>query len=152
MVELPPVQIIPIVDALSAALMLALDVPVFDGPPSTEALLTQAVIVGYDGISDEGRAGSFSQQYAHLGLEAQRDEAGEIVCAVFAQSGDASYRTLRARVLSIMADIQATLRTDPTLGLDWVQRVEVSGGELFAGDADGNAVRLALRITYTART
>jgi len=150
--SLPPVQIIPIIDALSAALMLALDVPVFDGPPDTEAVLGEAVIVGYDGISEEGRAGSFSQQYAHLGLQAQRDETGEIVCAVFAQSGDASYRTLRGRVLGILTDIQTLLRTDPTLGLDWVQRVELAGGELFAGDADGNAVRLTFRLTYTSRT
>jgi len=55
-------------------------------------------------------------------------------------------------VLDILADIQTLLRTDPTLGLDWVQRVELAGGELFAGDADGNAVRLTFRLTYASRT
>lgn len=149
---LPPVQIIGIIDALYDRLVLALDVPIFDGPPDTEAVLSEAVILGYDGISEEGRAGGLTQQYAHLGVGAQRDESGEVVCAVFAQSGDASYRTLRGRVLAILTDVQDVLRADPTLGLDWVQRVEFAAAELFAGDADGNAVRLAFRLSYTART
>lgn len=151
MPALPPLQIVAVIDALVDAFD-ALTCPVFDGPPNTQERLPVAVIVGYDGVSEEGRVGGFAQQYAHLGLAAQRDESGDVICAVWAQSGDADYATLRARVSDVVGQIQTLLRADPTLGLDWVARVELAGGDMYAGDADGNAVRLTFRLTYESRT
>lgn len=148
---LPPVQMCAVLDALVAQLSAALDVPVIDGPPDTEAVLSVAVIVGYDGASEDGRVGGFTQSYAHLGVGGQRTETGDVVCALWAQSGDADFATLRARLAAILADVQQVLRSDPTLGLDWVQAVELGGGQLFFGDADGNAARLTFSLTYTSR-
>ena len=140
-----------LLDALVTVWGDALEVPVLDGPVAGETVYPAVVIVGYDGVSDEGRAGSWRQQYANLGAGAARDESGEVVCAVFVQSGDAAFTTLRRRAVELLGGMSSALRADPTVGINGMFAVEVAGVSMFAGDADGQAVRLELTVEYRGR-
>lgn len=140
-----------VIDALVALWGAELDVPVVDGPGAGEDVYQAVVIVGYDGVSVDGRAGSWTQRYANVGPGAARDETGEVLCSVFVQSGDGSFAELRGQALGLLGDMSAAVRADPTLGVDGVLWVELAGVDLFVGDADGQAVRLAVRVGYAGR-
>lgn len=143
-----PTVVLDVLDALTGTLRAALDCPVIDGPPDIGDPLPLAVIVGYDGDSDDGRAGGVAQEWRTLGPEASRDETGDVVCAVWAQSGDEPFWVLRSRVRGVLVAVQEVLRAAPTLDVEGLLWVQLRAADLFQGDADGNVVRLVFYVSF----
>ena len=135
------------VQGVFAAALESEGVPVFLGPPQTDDPLPRCVIIGWDGASDEGRAGNVSQQYHEIG-RAARDDEGSIVGCMWAQSGDASFPTLLGRVEDMLDACTTALRADPRMGLPELFWCELSGVDLFMGDAESYVVRLVFRLSF----
>ena len=116
------------VDALVAALGAdaTLTGLVIDGPPVTEAVLADAVTVGFGWDPDDDTAIDVEQEYHELGATAKRDERVEIRCAAVSFRGDADMAAARARCVVLLGAVESVLRADPDLGLADVLRCEVS--------------------------
>lgn len=135
---------------LFAAALASEGVPVFLGPPQTDDPLPRCVIVGWDGASEEGRVGSVGQQYHETSTVPRRDDNGTVTGCMWAQSGDAPFTDLLTRVETMLAACQTALRATPQLGLDELLWCELSGVDLFMGDADSNVVRLVFRLSFAS--
>lgn len=145
-----PTSLFRVMQALQSTFADALaddGVPVFLGPPQTDDPLPRCVIIGWDGASDEGRAGDVSQQYHEIG-RAARDDEGSIVGCMWAQSGDATFPTLLGRVEDMLDACTSALRADPRMGLPEVFWSELSRVDLFMGDAEAYVVRLVFRLSF----
>lgn len=144
-----------VVYVVHSALAAALDTTVTVGPPMTQDYLPDGLIVAGDTTSEEGMAGEFAQGYRTIGgpkgASAERDDAGTIVCEVWAQSGDDTLVPLLDRAFGLMEDALDALRADVGLGLADVLDLELSAGTVYAGPSEQGAfVRLPFTIRYTA--
>lgn len=111
-----PAVIDALVDFFEAAPALA-DVRVIDGPIVTSSPLKEAVYVGYDGDPDgEGQAAESAQEWAGIGQKA-RKETVTVTCAVVVWHGSTKIRPVRVRAYEVLAAVEESLRTDPSLGL-----------------------------------
>ena len=141
-----------VVDAVLTTLRDVLDVLVLDADDDLGAGgdLRAGVVIGTD-TGEEGRCGNFAQEYHDLGATATRDDAGQIDCQVFAQSGDEDLSTLRLAAFDVLADVETALRSGITLGVGSALRIELAGGEVFQGRTeDGAFVEVRFQIAYTA--
>lgn len=96
------------------------NVKVFDGPvPRGPAPPTKFVLVGSDGGEtgyESGEDGLVSRQAASRLGNNWRDEAGDVLCAAWAWSGDTNLAPLRAAVTAITDAIETAIQTDRSLG------------------------------------
>jgi hypothetical protein len=99
---------------------------VFDGPEYglTEEHSETFLVIGWAGDPDSPEDSGQSQQTtAALDRTARpREERGTVNCRAVSQVGDASLsdrsvKDVRDAALAVIADVEASLRTDPTLGL-----------------------------------
>lgn len=94
------------------------DVQVFDGPMTYTTPPKRFLLVGTDGGEDGGGAtddgSTIRQELSDLGPGIWRSEAGEIVCAAWAWSGDTKFVPLRTAIAEI-TDACETALADRTL-------------------------------------
>ena len=111
--------------ALRTVFDAATSVDVFDGIPATYAELASGVAVGVDATTDDGTSGTISQQWRDAGPAptAHREETGEVVCTVWAQSGDDDLAAVRDAAFDILDDCLDSLHTVTALGLPEVLSV-----------------------------
>lgn len=138
-------------DAIAYLLTLDLSVPVFDDLPNTEQPIAAFVLVGHNGDveADLAAGGSLVERAAFEG--STRDEAGEVVLAVIAQSGrsdSGDLAAVRSTTSGVLAEIGAAVEADPTLG-GAVSDSWVAGVETFQGRNDAGAImRRVVTLSY----
>ena len=93
------------------------------------------------GSIEDDATGDSGQVYATIGNRT-RDENGSVMCNAVAQLGGVNltdpdlisnvpqdtWKTLRATTFAIMASLEGAIRTDPTLGISNVPRMEITMG------------------------
>jgi hypothetical protein len=114
-----------VADAVRAVFDAEVSVDVFDGIPATYAELASGVAVGVDAAYDDGTSGNIRQEWRDAGPapDAHREEFGEIVCTVWAQSGDDDLAAVRATCFDLLDDCLDALHEIDTLGLPQVLSV-----------------------------
>ena len=146
-----------LIDALVTQLTAALpNVLVIDGVGVTENP-GDFLMIGVEDPDQESAAFSADvrQSWAGLGAKA-RDEEGEITCAALAWTGNSdptAQKAARDAAYAILATVENTLRTTPTLGVAGVRWVSF-GTQLTLSQAQGTAGADALvvfRINFQAR-
>lgn len=128
------------------------DVPVFDGPPVTQAQLLRFVAIGWDGDRDNV-AGGFEGDWSGFGAGSAREETGRVVCFLIVGAGDADFTDLRTTAKGIMGDVSDAIRATPALGLSpVVQWAHVTAGQWSQGvTAKGGFVKVTFTVEYLAR-
>lgn len=77
-------------------------------------------------------------------------ETGEIVCVISCWDGDTNVASKRARVYTILADIEEMLRADPTLGGAVDDSTFGDTGELIQRQQNGALAALGFSVRYEA--
>lgn len=127
-------------------------VEVFDGPPYGDNLPMRAVYVGWTGDPEDDNAGTVRQSVhdAGAGTSARRDEEIVIQCMCEAFSGDDDLVSLRGVAVGILGAVETALRSDFTLGLEYVLRVEMDSADVFqARTPQGSRVAFGFALTAT---
>lgn len=143
-----------VVDALVGAADAALvDVAVYDGYGVSDDPGDFLMVGVEDPDSDTfATSANTTQQWPHIG-HTVRDETGDITCSALSWNGDADQKAARDAVYATTAQLEDLLRTDPTLGLGPLVRVEFgTTSELTQRQAsDGAMAMLMFRIHFQAR-
>lgn len=143
-----------VIDALVAVFTADTTLRVFDGPPVTTTPGAKFVVVGGDGADDGNGvdAGSINQDWAGLGAFA-KDETGEITCAVWSADGNTSLKDNRDAALVMLGEVEAAIRTDPTLGgvvaSGWLNVSSATINQ--RQNTEGSSVRITFTVGYQAR-
>jgi hypothetical protein len=138
---------------------------VFDGPEYglTEEHSETFLVIGWAGDPDSPEdSGQSRQTTGPLAANAgrPRDEEGVVNCRAVSQVGDASLtdrsvKDVRDAALAVIADVEASLRTDPTLGLvPTLSRMVAEMGGTFTPRQYMNAgavCEIDFQVTYRAR-
>jgi hypothetical protein len=131
----------PVVQARLVELLptiLPAGVVVIDGPfAGTEKGARQYVTVG---ATSEGAGGSYEQPDSPI--DGVREERGEVVCELVDWSGDVDTPTKRAAVFAWADLIEASIRSDQTLGV-----MPAGSVSALAGDLVMTATKAALALT-----
>lgn len=88
---------------------------VFNGPPVTDAPLTEYWSVGDDGNLDSDVSSSAEQEWADLACTS-RYERGTIPCALIVQSGAVDQSPLQTLTTTLMGEAETAFRADISLG------------------------------------
>jgi hypothetical protein len=138
---------------------------VFDGPEYglTEEHSETFLVIGWAGDPDSPEdSGQSRQTTGPLAANAgrPRDEEGVVNCRAVSQVGDASLtdrsvKDVRDAALAVIADVEASLRSDPTLGLvPTLSRMVAEMGGTFTPRQYMNAgavCEIDFQVTYRAR-
>lgn len=139
-----------VIDALVTQFDAGTAVKVYDGPPVDTTAPADFVVIGCDDQFES--TVPLTQAWAGLGANA-RDENGEIPCAVISQSGETNVKTHRDRCLTILAELEAAVVADPTLGgtvaSGWL--LIASGSLSQAQTANGSRASINFTVSYRAR-
>jgi hypothetical protein len=140
--------------ALRTVFDAAVDVDVFDGVPTTYEQIAAGVAVGVDAAFDDGTSGSIRQEWRDAGPapDAHREEFGEVVCTVWAQSGDDDLSAVRAVCFDILDDCLDSLHQIDVLGLPQVLSVRglSSAQPVQRRTSRGVVCEVAFRVAYYA--
>lgn len=133
--------------ALWSALPALAGVPVYDGPPVSQAADLDQVLVGNDGDVDSDTMSDFSQEWVDL-AQTRRVESGEIICAVVAQSGSTDLGVQRDRAFVLLAACEDSLRADQTLGGTVFSALLTSGSAHPLQNSAGSAMIAPFTVQY----
>lgn len=125
---------------------------VYDGLPATSAADTAFVVVGDDGdpTSGDTPAGTVTQARMLDRIDGRTTETGDVTCALICQTGDDDLPGLRSTSRGLMAQLEAAVRADRTLG-GVVIRSNVDTVDLWQiRNANGAAVRRVFTVHYDA--
>lgn len=140
--------------ALRAVFDAATAVDVFDGIPATYEQLASGVAVGVDAAYDDGTSGSIRQDWRDAGRapDAHREETGEVVCTVWAQSGDDDLSAVRDACFDILDDCLDSLHTVTVLGIPEVLSVRglSTANTIQRRTNRGVVCEVAFRVAYYA--
>lgn len=143
-----------VTSALRTVFDAAVDVDVFDGIPTTYEQLAAGVAVGVDAAYDEGSSGNIRQEWRDAGPapDAHREEWGEVVCTVWAQSGDDDLSAVRTTCFDILDDCLDSLHTVSVLGLPQVLSVRglSTASPVQRRTSRGVVCEVAFRVAYYA--
>jgi hypothetical protein len=139
---------------LSADTTLAANnVLVIDGPLLLDASRPNILFVG-GSPSDKDMLvpdGTFEQAWGELGARA-RYENLTVTCELWVRAGDTDLSARRATTQTILAAVEAALRTDLTLSVGRLMWCEVRTGQLYQGQSQqGASLRLPFTIAARAR-
>ena len=130
------------------------DVDVYDGIPTTYEQLAAGVAVGVDAAFDDGTSGDIRQEWREAGPapDAHREEWGEVVCTVWAQTGDDDLAAVRVQVFDILDDCLDSLHTITALGIPEVLSVRglSSAKPVQRRTSRGVVCEVAFRVAYYA--
>lgn len=124
---------------------------VYDGPTVTSESPTDFIVIGgTEDLDDE--PSSFVQAWNGLGARG-KTETGEVACAVLVGTGNDQVKVARDRALSILAEMEAAVRNDPSLGgvlsAGWCL---VSGGRHVQRlNSQGLYVRITFTVSYQTK-
>lgn len=108
-----PSRLDDVITSLVALFDAATTAQVIDGPtPVTPD--ADFILVGSTGDADEDAA-TVERDWSAMGNR-WIEETGEVVCSIWAQSGDTDLSAQRTRLATMFAACEAALLTDPTLG------------------------------------
>ena len=140
-----------VIEALTLLWGSALDVGVYDGPSLSADGVGCFVMVGYDPIARDGEAAAAQQEYVNIGGGHRKNEAGTVRVTVAAWSGDSSTTTRRQKVAGLLADAEAALRADLSLGglVLWSGVTRTDLNQFLT--EQGNQVYARFDVAYTAR-
>lgn len=137
-----------VIDALVTTFSTGTAAEVYDGPPLVSTAPGTFVIVGANEEA-ESRI-PLTQDWAGLGRNS-RNETGDIPCAIVSQSGDTVIKMHRDAALALMAQLEAAVVADPTLGgavqAGWLH---ITSGDLLQ-EQTPNGARVAIPITVSYR-
>ena len=124
----------------------------YDGPEALPQVWPdELVIVGGTEDPDDDTA-SASYEWAGLGAK-KRNESGEITCALVVQRGDIDVKANRDRAFAVMADLEAAVVIDPTLGgavtSGWFLPSSVTYSQ--RQNDRGSFARIVLTVSYQSR-
>ena len=143
-----------VTDAVLSALRSSQDlagVLIVDGPPGSLTLAADFIYVGWTGSEDDELAGNISQAYHDLGPAATRDETVTIECIVQSVRGDDLMDVARLRCVTMLGAVETILRSDPTVGLAGLLRVELSDASVRqVRNADGIGVEISFTLEATS--
>lgn len=148
-------QVPAFIDALVSMIESAVSpVKVYDGPPVTDAFPQKFVGIGWDGNPDpnasSGQAADAQHSWAALGA-LQREEDASVTCSLAVWSGDTQVRARRVAAYDLLAQIEAALVSDPTVG-GTVRAALLHTHTLIQEQTEhGNQVRITFAITYGVR-
>lgn len=127
---------------------------VYDGTPVNYEALERAVIVGADAASDEGISGTITQDWRDAGPApaAHREEWGEVVCTVWAQSGDDDLGAVRDAAFAILDECLNAVHNIVSLGIPEVTNLIGlrSGTPIQRRTKNGVICEIAFRVRYQA--
>jgi hypothetical protein len=124
----------------------------YDGPEALPGVWPdEFVIVGGTDDPDDDTA-SASYEWAGLGAK-QRNESGEITCALIVQRGDIVVKANRDRAFTVMAALEAAVVADPTLGGAVQSGWFLPSGVTYSQRQNdrGSFARIVLTVTYQSR-
>lgn len=140
--------------ALRTTFDAATTVDVFDGIPTTYEQLAAGVAVGVDAAYDDGTSGNIRQEWRDAGPapDAHREEWGEVVCTVWAQSGDDDLEAVRATCFDILDDCLDSLHTIDVLAIPEVLSVRglSTAQPIQRRTSRGVVCEVAFRVAYYA--
>lgn len=143
-----------VASALKTVFDAAVETDVFDGIPATYEQLAAGVAVGVDAAYDDGTSGDIRQEWRDAGPAptAHREEWGEVVCTVWAQSGDDDLAAVRATCFDILDDCLDSLHTVTALGIPQVLSVRGLGSAkpVQRRTQRGVVCEVAFRVAYYA--
>ena len=143
-----------VVDALISTFDAAVTVDVFDGIPITYAELAAGIAVGVDPAYEDGTAGSIRQEWRDAGKapDAHREEYGEIICTVWAQSGDDNLSAVRNTVFDLLDACCDSLNTITVLNLPSVLSVRARSNArpIQRRTAQGVICEVSFQVSYYA--
>lgn len=140
-----------VIDALVALARTTSAEVVYDGPRVTSESPSDFLVIG--GTEDpDDEPSSFDQSWNGLGART-KNEAGEVTCAVLVGTGDDDVKVARDRALVILAELEAAVRADPSLGGvlsgGWAH---VSGGRHTQRlNTQGLYVRIVFTVAYQTK-
>ncbi len=140
-----------VIDALVTLAATTSAQAVYDGPVNITAPPTDFIVIG--GTEDpDDEPSSFDQTWNGLGQRG-KVETGEITCAVLVGTGDEAVKAARDRALTILGEVEAVVRADPSLGgvlnAGWCQ---VSGGRHVQRlNSQGLYVRIVFTVAYSTK-
>lgn len=145
-------------DALVTALTAALpDVQVFDGDP-LEQVDELSLCIGTERLTsgEPSTAGTFSQEWAQVGIGGDRNETGEVQCVAESYEGGttpADRRAARASAIALVSRVADRLRDDYALGVPSLLWLNASpnGEVLLNCDDYGSRCIVRFSIAYQAR-
>lgn len=124
-------------------------VTVYDGEPVTREYPPEYCTVGF--ADDEDGAGTFTTERALDGFMVQ--ETGGVRCEIVVQTGDVDVPTVRARAFVLLAELEAALRVDQTLGvLAPASTTSLTTDVVSLQNSAGSAQRLPFTVEYLTRT
>jgi hypothetical protein len=124
-----------------------------DGP-KISGDYSNAVWIGYDGDgeSTDFRSATIEQQWAGLGQRV-RNERFDIQCSAYAIDGDGSVKSARDAVFALVAQVESTLRGNPSLGLSSPCVAQYALGDLFTEPLDkGVQCRVPFTVSVETRS
>lgn len=146
-----------VLDKLVEVFTAAVDVPVYDGAPSTAENKRSYVAVAWNGAPDDlfGDFATIDSEWLYIGTT-DKLETGTVVCAAVAWSGDKDPKPRRTAALEMYEACDDALRTafdtDPVLQALVRESISVSGASLSTGQTDsGNLTRAVFTVTYQAQ-
>ena len=140
-----------VIDALVTLARTTSAQAVYDGPAVTSDVPSDFIVIG--GTEDpDDEPSSFDQSWNGLGART-KNESGEITCAVLVGSGDEGVKVSRDRALVLLAQIEAAVRADPSLGGVLVGGwAHVSGGRHVQRlNTQGLYVRVTFTVAYQTK-
>ena len=131
-------------------------IPVYDSLEwaTTGDIPGSYMVVAWPGDPDDGgwsAAGTTSQDFGPMGTNRPRDESGEVVVRIVAQTGDMPPATARSAAQTMLGDLETVLRAAPTLGLSGVWSCFVVPAEWRMYYAEGAVCDLIVTVSYEAR-
>lgn len=129
------------------------EVKVFDGRPVMTSPPPVRCTVGY--VEDEsGSGGDFNQEVGDI--DGLYEESGAVRCELVLTEGGSQVSALRLRAAALVDALDGALRADQTLGGvlddDGAPTVTLGADWLLTQNATGASVRVALSVSYFART
>jgi hypothetical protein len=116
---------------------------------------SDVVLIGVPSLTDVNAiaVGTFSQAVAPMGTTRPRDETGSINCVVMARNGQGDQGASCAAAFAYLALIEASLRTDPKLGVTTFPYLvaQMASGDVLEDQADGATTAIPFVVTYKAR-
>lgn len=137
-----------VITTLAALFDAAVTAPVYDTPDPTAVNNASWVSVSTEGEDDDGATVELTP--SQLGPGTWFDEAGEVVCSAWSQSGGTDTATRRTEAAALALACVAAVRADDTLGgLLTLHRAEVSAlrYRAFQGST-GTLCRFSWTVSY----
>ncbi len=131
-----------------AALPALADVTVCDGMPLTNDPGTY-LFVGIDDLDAASSDGASGVQSWPLATHTQREDAGDVLLAAYADNGEGGMKAARDAATAVLDAVQARVRANQTLGVAGVLWLSFSDYRYRALDV--GAALLLFRIHFTAR-